>query len=508
MQEKNMFNLEDFTGYKECPNQYEPAYIRSSKAVKISETETLITVAIAQTMMTETAPFLESFHAPKNVNFIAVPDTIFTEFIGNVVETDSDALTKKGFTPSRETDRDFSLNDISPSSPVINIINAICLEAIRRNASDIHIQPLEQSLRIRFRLDGVLQTVKTLPAALFPSIASRIKIMANLNIMEQRQPQDGRMHVTIHSEPHDLRVSIVPVIHGESIVLRFFNVHGSVMSLEKLGFYSRELDTLRRAVTIPNGLVLATGPTGSGKTTTLHSLISEMDCRTKNIITIEDPIERLLPDINQIQVNYDINLTFENMLRRVLRQDPNVIMVGEIRDTETAELAVRAALTGHILLSTLHTNDSISAISRLTNMGIEPFLIASVLRYVIAQRLVRKVCNHCKKEVPTPPFFQELQFPELQKNVGSIPDTVFEETGCDLCNHTGFSGRTVVAEILTVDTELEKIISSNKSPAEIMEYAASTGMQTIRTCAIQKVTQGITTINELFREALICNTAV
>ncbi|ULQ59030.1 GspE/PulE family protein [Brucepastera parasyntrophica] len=495
------FDLGKFTSYRDCPDQYEPAYIRSSRAVKVTETETTVTIAIAESSRREAGSFLESFHTPKQVEFITVPDSIFTEFIGNVIEAGTDMLDSTPFAASEKKTSDFSLNDISPSSPVINIINAICLEAIRRNASDIHIGPFENILRIRFRLDGVLHTVKTLPASLFPSIASRIKIMSNLNIMEQRQPQDGRMHVTIGSEAYDLRVSIVPIVHGESIVLRFFNVHGSIMTLENLGFYPQDLEMLRRAVKIPNGLVLATGPTGSGKTTTLHALIREMDYETKNIITIEDPIERVLHEINQIQVNYEINLTFENMLRRVLRQDPNVIMVGEIRDTETAELALRAALTGHILLSTLHTNDSISAVSRLTNMGIEPFLIASVLRYVIAQRLVRKICPRCKKEIPTPASFKKLQ-----KKAGVHSDTVYEEQGCEHCNYTGFSGRTVVAEIFAVNNEIEKMICDHKSRPEITDYVLNNGMITMELSAIRKVTEGITTINEIMREALICNT--
>jgi type II secretory ATPase GspE/PulE/Tfp pilus assembly ATPase PilB-like protein len=496
MYEKNNITLDTLARYKECQNQYELTYIRSARAVKISETQDTITIAIAEPMRDTTEPFLKSFHASKKVTFFYVQDTIFTEFIGNCIETDSASLSQKGFTPSRETEGDFSLNDISPSSPVINIINAICLEAIRRNASDIHIQPLEQSLRIRFRLDGVLQTVKDIPPSLFPDISRRIKIMANLNIMEQRQPQDGRMHVTINNEPHNLRVSIVPVIHGESIVLRFFNIKDSIMTLENLGFHSRDLNTLKNALHIPNGLVLATGPTGSGKTTTLHSLIRQMDCQTKNIVTIEDPIERAIPDINQIQVNFDIGITFDSMLRRVLRQDPNVIMVGEIRDSETAELAVKAALTGHILLSTLHTNDSISAIPRLINMGIEPFLIASTLRYVIAQRLVRKVCDYCKKEIPTPLFFRK-------KNASS-PESLFQETGCPKCNYTGFSGRTVIAEILTIDSQVEKMITARAAHQQILNYAIDSGMETMENCAVKKVAQGVTTINELLRESLIC----
>ncbi len=501
------FDLGTFSGYKDCPDQYSAVYIRQAKAVKIDETETSVRIAVAESMKDETGKYLASFHGTKTVEYITVSDSVFMEFIGNVMEADAEALRTNDFRTPDDTSADFSLDAISSSSPVANIINGICLEAIRRNASDIHIQPLENTVHIRFRLDGVLHTVKTLPKSIADAIVRRIKIMSNLDITEQRQPQDGRMNVSIQAglsaESHNLRVSIVPVAYGESIVLRFFNIQGSVMTLEHLGFYPEELNLLQQAVKVPNGLILAAGPTGSGKTTTLHALIQKMDRSTKNIITIEDPIERILPGINQIQVNYDINITFDNMLRRVLRQDPNVIMVGEIRDTETAELALRAALTGHIIFSTLHTNDSVSAVSRLANMGMEHFLIASVLRYVIAQRLVRKVCPHCRIETAVPAFFKKLQ-----AAYGVASDTVYEERGCEYCNFTGYSGRTVAAEVFAVNADTERMISEHRSAAEIASYARENGMETLEACAVKKVSDGVTTINEVLSEALICNTAV
>lgn len=495
------FDLGKFTEYNTIPDQYTATYIRSAKVVKVCETDTIVTIAIADSMLIETGKFIESFHEPKKTEFISVPDSIFSEFIGNVIEVDAEHLNNTDF--STVDDKDFSLDAISSSSPVINIINAICLEAIRRNASDIHIQPLDTCMHIRFRLDGVLHTIKTLPKSIFSTIVQRIKVMAHLDITEQRQPQDGRMSVTIQNELHNLRVSIVPVVYGESIVLRFFNIQGSVMTLDNLGFYPRDLSLLQRAVSIPNGLILATGPTGSGKTTTLHALLQRMDKEQQNIITIEDPIERILPGINQIQVNYNIDLTFNNILRRVLRQDPNIIMVGEIRDTETAELALRAALTGHIIFSTLHTNDSISAISRLANMGIEYFLIASVIRYIIAQRLVRKLCPECRKKIATPPFLKKLQ-----KKYKMQSDFVYEEQGCEHCNFTGYSGRTVIAEIFTINNDIERMIANKNSIFDLSNYANTHGMVTLEACAVSKVTDGITTINEILREALICNTDV
>ena len=500
---RHPFDLGKFTNYKEVPGQYTTTYIRSAKVVKVFENENTVTVAIAESMFIETGQFITSFHEPKDIEFISVPDSIFSEFIGNVIEVDSQLLVPANFKASDSKSTDFSLDAISSSSPVINIINAICLEAIRRNASDIHIQPLDACMHIRFRLDGVLHTVKTLPKSIFSTIVQRVKVMAHLDITEQRQPQDGRMNVTIQNELHHLRVSIVPVVYGESIVLRFFNIQGSVMTLDHLGFYPDDLTLLQRAVNIPNGLILATGPTGSGKTTTLHTLIQRMDNEQQNIITIEDPIERVLPGINQIQVNYNIDLTFNNILRRVLRQDPNIIMVGEIRDTETAELALRAALTGHIIFSTLHTNDSISAISRLANMGIESFLIASVLRYSIAQRLVRKLCPICRKRIAPPGFFKNLQ-----KKYKLKSESIYEERGCEQCNFTGYSGRTVIAEIFVVNNEIERMISNQCKSVELTDYADANGMVTLKACAVRKVTDGITTINEIMREALICNTDV
>lgn len=501
---KETFDISTFTEYKHCPQQYTRTFIRSAKAVKIKETETSIDIAIAESMMNETGSYLKSFHGTKTVQCVSVPETAFSEFIGNILEVDSSELNSSAFSLSHKTSDKFLLDSISDSSPITNIINSIFLQAIRRNVSDIHIQPLDTDIHIRFRLDGVLHTVQRLPKSIAGSIVQRIKIMAHLDITEQRQPQDGRMDVTIQTErsaeSHSLRVSIVPVKHGESIVLRFFNIQTSAMTLEHLGFYPEEFALLQQASKIPNGLILATGPTGSGKTTTLHALIQMMNTETQNIITIEDPIERVLPNVNQIQVDYGINITFDNMLRRVLRQDPNVIMVGEIRDTETAELALRAALTGHVIFSTLHTNDSISAISRLSNMGIEHFLIASVLRYVIAQRLVRTLCSHCKIKKTVPDFFRSLQ-----KKYNITSNCIYEKNGCEHCSFTGYAGRTVIAELFIINNDLEKMISEQKSAAKINSYTQHNGMKTLEFCAVRKASDGITSIEEILREGLLCS---
>ncbi len=485
------FCLDDFSSYADCPGQYSPLYIRNACAVKIRESEQEVAVAVAESAYERTGSFLRNYHAPKEVVLYRVSDSEFSEFIGSTMEAGSSGERGEG-------EEEFSLERISESSAAVNIINAICLEAFRRNASDIHIEPLRDQMRIRYRIDGVLQTVKKLDKALFSSISSRIKIMANLNIMEQRLPQDGRMRVVTGERSVDLRVSTVPVSFGESIVLRIFNTKGEVSPLDELGFSQSHLEKLRASVHIPNGLILATGPTGSGKTTTLHSLLCEMDVEHLKIITIEDPVERVLPDINQIQVNEQIDLSFDTMLRRVLRQDPNVIMVGEIRDSITAELALRAALTGHVILSTLHTNDSVSAVTRLQNMKIEPYLIACVLRYALAQRLVRKVCPLCGEQVPV-----NDQVKRMQKQYGVTGSWMVESRGCEGCGFTGFSGRTVVAEVFEVDQRIEQMICDGKPANEIKRCAVQNGMTTLAYDALKKICEGVTTFAEAKREALI-----
>ena len=308
--------------------------------------------------------------------------------------------------------------------------------------------------------------------------------MSNLNIMEQRLPQDGHMKLNASNREIDFRVSIVPVIGGESIVLRLFNADTQKADLEELGFTKDNYKMLANSIHISNGLILISGPTGSGKTTTIHSLINLMDKKSLKIITIEDPVERVIPDVEQIQVNESIGLTFESVLRCVLRQDPDVIMVGEIRDEATAELAVRASLTGHIIISTLHTNDSISTISRLINLGIEPYLVGSVLKYSIAQRLVRRLCPECKKLVN-------------QKT------KIYKAVGCKNCNHTGYKGRTAVSEIFKVDENLVELISKNESVSTIKKYLVKNKMKFISEDAMLKVKSGETSVEEVKREALV-----
>ena len=460
------FNILEFSNYKNVEGQYTSQFIKSSRCVKINESDNDVTVAVAQGKA-DRVKILEQAHRNKRIKQIVVRDSDFAEFIGKFVDGAAET------TSSVNEDREYRLEDISSDSPAVNIINAVCLEAIRRGASDIHIQGTEDYVYVRLRIDGVLQSVRKLEKHVFESLVSRVKVMSCLNVMENRLCQDGRMSVQVQDKKLDFRVSVVPSVCGQNIVLRLFDNGDEELTLEELGFSRENLKKLKSALKNPYGMILATGPTGSGKTTTLHALIKKMDREHLKIVTIEDPVEKTIDGIEQIQVNDEINLTFENILRHVLRHDPDVIMVGEIRDRETAELAVRSALTGHLILSTIHTNDSVGAVSRLRNLGIEPYLIAGTLRTVLAQRLVRKTCKECRGK------------------------------GCEKCNFTGFSGRTAVSEIFDVDEKVSYMIESQSGDAEIRKYIKTFGFKTLKEDAALKIKSGISTKDEIMREGLL-----
>ena len=461
------FNITEFSQYKDVAGQYTDRFIKNSCSVKIDETENYVSAAISESFR-NSADVLVKVHAPKKLRIIIVKDSEFVEFIGNFVDSGTEKNTE-----GKSDDDNFRLEDINSDAPVVNVINAICLEAIRRKASDIHIQGTKQSINIRLRMDGVLQTVRKLDRSIFENLVSRIKVMSGLNVMESRMCQDGRMAVQVGNKKLDFRVSIVPSVTGQDIVLRLFNVESESLTLEQLGFSVVNLNKINTALNIPYGMILVTGPTGSGKTTTLHAMLKEMDIEHLKIVTIEDPVEKIIDGIEQIQVNDEIGLTFKSVLRRILRHDPDVIMVGEIRDKETAELAVRSALTGHLILSTIHTNDSVSAVTRLRNLGIEPYLIAGTLRTSIAQRLVRKVCKNCKGK------------------------------GCILCNSTGYLGRTVVSEIFVLDETVATMIAYGESDFKLREYMIKKDFSTLREDALKKIKLGISTKSEMMREGLL-----
>jgi general secretion pathway protein E len=386
------------------------------------------------------------------------------------------------------------LEDTS-DAPIIKLVNHILSQSIKARASDIHIEPYQDSFKVRYRVDGILYDLLSPPKWIQPALTSRIKVMAKLNIAEKRLPQDGRFEVKIGNEMIDVRVSTLPTTFGERVVMRLLNKTGSILDLTEIGLSTVQLKQLKELVSLPNGIILVTGPTGSGKTTTLYGVLSSINTPDINIITIEDPVEYQLKGISQIQVNPKIDLTFARGLRSIVRQDPDVILVGEIRDRETAEIAVQSALTGHLVFSTLHTNDSASAITRLVDIGVEPFLISSSLLAVIAQRLVRVLCEHCKE-----PYKPDMTLQSL----GIRPDrlakfTFYRAKGCDQCFQTGYRGRIGIYEIMLMDNKLKSLIQRTFDSFQIKQEALKLGMVTLRRDGIEKVLRGITTIEEVIR---------
>lgn len=384
------------------------------------------------------------------------------------------------------------LSEASEETPVIKLVNLIIIQAVKERASDIHVEPEENKVRIRYRVDGILHEVQNLPKHLQSVLASRVKIMARMDISETRNPQDGRIQIKIESKNLDLRVSTFPTVYGENIVLRILDKTSVLLGLEELGFPERDLKEFTKVIHRPNGIILVTGPTGSGKTTTLYSALSTINSTEKNIITIEDPVEYEIPLIRQTQVNPKIGLTFAVGLRSILRQDPDIIMVGEIRDKETAEIAIQASLTGHLVFSTLHTNDAPSALTRLVDMGIEPFLIASSVIAILAQRLVRVICPSCReKYVPSQEVLDDLKLKDKFD--------FYRGKGCIKCNSTGFTGRIGIYELLLMNEEIKNMVTAKLSANQIKKTALANGMVTLYSDGIDKIRQGITTVEEVLR---------
>ena len=394
-----------------------------------------------------------------------------------------------------EDDHDIShLRDMALEAPVIRIVNLLLSRAIERGASDVHIEPFEGDLKVRYRIDGILHDVESPPKRLQDAIISRVKIMGKLNIAERRLPQDGRIKLKVTGRDIDLRVSTVPTLSGESVVMRILDSASLVLSLEKLGFSPGILRQFESLVRRPYGIVLVTGPTGSGKTTTLYAALDKINSPDKKIITIEDPVEYNLRGINQIQVKPAIGLTFANGLRSIVRQDPDIIMIGEIRDPETAEIAIQSALTGHLVFSTIHTNDAAGGITRLLDMGMENYLLASSIMGILAQRLVRVNCQSCKRgEQTSPELLQEAGLPATE------PFVAYEGTGCEACDQTGYRGRIGIFELLPVDEDIRVPILEKTSSNIIKQHAVSKGMVTLRGDGLEKVRAGLTSIAEVLR---------
>jgi type IV pilus assembly protein PilB len=388
------------------------------------------------------------------------------------------------------------LGKAAEDAPVVKLVNLILTDAIKKGASDIHIEPYEKSFRVRYRVDGVLYDVMQPPLRLKAAITSRVKIMSQLDIAERRLPQDGRIKIKMGGKEMDYRVSTLPTLFGEKVVMRLLDKGNLQLDMTKLGFGQQALDDFEKGLLMPFGMVLVTGPTGSGKTTTLYSALNRLNTVDTNIMTAEDPVEFNLAGINQVQTKAEIGLTFAAALRSFLRQDPDVIMVGEIRDYETAEIAVKAALTGHLVLSTLHTNDAPSTVSRLLNMGVEPFLVAASCNVILAQRLARRICQGCKEPVSIPA--------QALLNVGFSPEDAktlktFKGKGCLTCSNTGYKGRVALYEVMLIKDSLKEAILQGASAMELRELGRQGGMQTLREAGLQKIREGMTTLEEVLR---------
>ena len=418
--------------------------------------------------------------------------TTMERIIGDMSEEEIDLM---GGEAEEETEH---LKDLASEAPVIKLVNLIINRAVEIGASDIHVEPFEGDLKIRYRVDGVLHDMESPPKKLQSAVISRIKIMSKLNIAERRLPQDGRIRFKSMGKNIDMRVSTLPTIYGESIVMRILDRGGVVLELEKLGFPSKELKQFENLISKPYGMLLVTGPTGSGKTTTLYTALHKINSPDIKIITIEDPVEYQMYGINQLHVKPQIGLTFANGLRSIVRQDPDVIMVGEIRDPETADIAIQSALTGHMVFSTVHTNDAAGAITRLQDMGVESFLMSSAILGVLAQRLVRVICKNCK----TPVKLESGAMDELGVKEGLASFTVYEGKGCDECSNTGYRGRVGIFELLIINDDIRRLILQKTSANIIKEKAREHGMITLREDGWNKVKQGITTISEVLRVTL------
>jgi len=384
------------------------------------------------------------------------------------------------------------LMDVTNEAPIIRLVNVVLTQALRRQASDIHIEPYEKEIKVRFRIDGILYEIFSLPKRFQAHIVSRLKVMANLDIAEKRLPQDGRIKIKVANKTVDIRISVIPMAFGERIVLRLLDKSISILGLAEMGMAAKRLEIFEKLINKNTGILLVTGPTGSGKTTTLYAALNRINSMEKNIITIEDPIEYELKGVGQIQVNPKTELTFARGLRSVLRHDPDIIMVGEIRDLETVEIAIQASLTGHLVFSTLHTNDATGALTRLVDMGVEPFLIASSLLAVLAQRLVRRICPDCKEPFqPEEATLEELGLPKDQ--------VFYHGRGCEACMQSGYRGRTGIFELLVMDNDTRHLLTSGADSVRMKDMAVRNGMATLFEDGLLKVKTGMTTLNEVLR---------
>lgn len=483
-------NLAEFPDQPIGADTLSPAFLRDNRVLPLQIYESSVTVALVDpfdNFVQRSLGFVFGKSVEVKLARASDIDVAIDRLYGSVAANDEiDA-----FADDDDIER---LKDLVSDAPVIRAVNRLIAAASDARASDIHIEPTEDRLAIRFRIDGVLQDREPLSAAMRGPFVSRIKVMAGLNIAERRLPQDGRLRIAVRGHDIDLRVATAPAIHGESVVMRILDRSKLALDFISLGFDAELTAQLRAAVNRPYGIVLVTGPTGSGKTTTLYAALAELNTSARKLLTVEDPIEYRLPGVIQTQVNPQIGFTFGSALRSFLRLDPDIMMVGEIRDTETAQIAVQAALTGHMILSTLHTNSAAGAVTRLIDMEVEPFLLSSVLSGILAQRLVRKLCQHCREPYPAPP--------ELLVDIGLPQDeqvVFYRAKGCDSCDSSGYSGRTTLLEFLTIDDRIAKLILKRADTREIADAALAANMRTLRSDGLAKAKSGVIAIEEAVR---------
>jgi type IV pilus assembly protein PilB len=485
--------------------------IQNHKVLPVSQLENKLFLAMADPLNVlalddvrritrlEVAPMIASEKAilDKLNSLDSAKNGSIADFIQDTQKKADDAAEAENLEISKEAVEEVNLDQLAASSeeaPVIKLGNLIIVQAIKDRASDIHIEPFEKGMRLRYRIDGVLLDATPPPKQMQLALASRFKIMSSLDIAERRLPQDGRMRVRVGGKDFDLRVSIMPTVHGEKIVCRVLDKTNLSASLEKLGLDASTFQQVKNAVDAPHGLILVTGPTGSGKTTTLYSALNELNSPIFNIVTVEDPVEFQIPGINQVPVRKEIGLTFANALRSILRQDPDIVMIGEIRDTETAEIAIEAALTGHQVLSTMHCNDAAGAMTRLDDMGIAPFLISSSVILACAQRLMRRICQHCKEPVTYPvKMFEDLGLDPKEFD-GVL---LHRGRGCDRCKNSGYAGRLAIIEAMTVTDPIRKLIIARANSAEVSKVAISEGMRTLRMVALDRARDGLSTLEQV-----------
>jgi general secretion pathway protein E len=473
-------------------------YLRQARVCPISLDGNVLTVASADPLNTLISDELRQATG-LNVKIVISPGGAITEAIDRTYDGAATPLQRivEGMEDEGGPDGDEDVNhlrDMAFEAPVVRLVNLLIEGAIGNEASDIHIEPFEDTLRIRYRIDGILYEQEAPPRRLQSAVTSRIKIMAEMNIAERRLPQDGRIRVTLHGQRVDIRVSTMPTVHGESIVMRLLQRSSVFLPLEKLGFPTPTLKRFEQLIKRPHGILLVTGPTGSGKTTTLYAALDKINAPGVKIITVEDPVEYQLKGVNQIPVKPKIGLSFAQGLRHIVRQDPDVILVGEIRDLETAEIAIQASLTGHLVFSTLHTNDAPGAITRLQDMGVEAYLVASVLEGVLAQRLVRRICAACR--VPDTPAKADLDALGIEAPPGTV---LFRGKGCDECRGTGYRGRTGIYELFVIDEDARSLILRRGPTRDVRQHAIQRGMVTLRMDGFTRACEGLTTLEEILR---------